>query len=87
MNTTPKLNYTRDEVIRLVEGQRHTKADASEFSRGYDFAIDSILDELNPCSACNGTGLDPGHHWPDGSQAHCETCDGYGKINPNTNEA
>jgi len=44
---TPKLNYTRDEIIRLVEGQRHTEAELSEFHRGYDFAIDSILDELD----------------------------------------
>ena len=41
----------------------------------------------SPCSVCDGTGLDADHCWPDGSHAHCETCDGYGKINPNINEA
>lgn len=32
------------------------------------------------CFVCDGSGLDPDHHWPDGTQAHCEVCDGYGNI-------
>ena len=40
-----------------------------------------------PCSVCSGTGLDADHCWPDGSHAHCVTCDGYGEISPSTNAA
>jgi hypothetical protein len=31
------------------------------------------------CPACNGTGHDKAHEWPDGSPAACEPCDGYGR--------
>lgn len=34
------------------------------------------------CPDCNGTGLDPAHHWPDGTAAPCESCEGYGDLGP-----
>lgn len=32
------------------------------------------------CPDCQGTGLDPVHHWPDGTAAACESCEGYGDL-------
>jgi hypothetical protein len=40
---------------------------------------------MNPCTTCpdcQGTGADPDHHWPDGSAAACQTCEGYGDLGP-----
>jgi hypothetical protein len=36
----------------------------------------------NACPACEGTGVDNEHKWPDGSPSACETCDGYGVVEP-----
>lgn len=45
---------------------------------------DALADHLlaDPtCPVCEGTGHDAGHHWPDGSPASCEICEGYGRFN------
>jgi hypothetical protein len=34
------------------------------------------------CPDCNGTGADANHHYPDGSAAACQTCEGYGDLGP-----